>query len=512
MPNAEDCDDSSALTHPGANEYCDGIDNDCDGQSDPTACRPLESADFRFDGLGERHKLGHVVAGLGDADGDGYGDFALGAPVADLTGIPTGSSWFFDGPLDADTTLEDAQARFDGTHLDEWAGWSLSAAGDVDQDGYGDVIVGAWGEPTAREAGAAYVLRGPLEGPLTGADAWARWRGESVGDCAGLAVAAAGDVDASGAAHLLIGAANADDAGYSSGAAYLVAGATSGTVSLSTARLRLRGVAEGDQVGAAVAGVGDIDGDGRADVAVSAPGSSLGASRAGAVFILTDAIPGSFTAEEAAVAILTGGAEGDHAGAARPASGTSTGTATATSWSGAPDQGDGGVGAGAATSSPGRCSGRAASRTPTRASRPAPGRPRRQRHRPRWGLRRGRRAGHPGRGLHRGLRRPQRGRGLPRPGSRDRDPLPLRRRRRVHRRSGERPRRLVRRGAGDVDGDDLDDVLIGAPQQDRGGADAGAAYLLYGGLLEGRPDDRPGPDRYGSAQPAAGTPAPRPRT
>ena len=162
VPNAEDCDDSSALTHPGANEYCDGIDNDCDGQSDPTACRPLESADFRFDGLGERHKLGHVVAGLGDLDGDGYGDFALGAPVADLTGIPTGSSWFFDGPLDADTTLEDAQARFDGTHLDEWAGWSLSAAGDVDQDGYGDVIVGAWGEPTAgSEAGAAYVLGAP---------------------------------------------------------------------------------------------------------------------------------------------------------------------------------------------------------------------------------------------------------------------------------------------------------------------------------------------------------------
>jgi hypothetical protein len=349
VPNTGDCDDSDAFTFPGANEYCDGIDNDCDGQADPTACRPLESSEVRLDGQGAGHEVGHRVAGLGDLDRDGFGDFAVGAPASDPLGYAGGAAWFFDGPVAEGATLDDAVATFYGGVLGEYAGWDVAGAGDVDGDGLGDVLVGAWGEPSAgSEAGATYLLLGPLSGTLMPEDAAARLRGEATGDSSGQAVAGVGDRTGDGLPDLLIGAPNADDAGFSSGAAYLISGAVAGTVSLRDAHSRIAGDTEADRLGAAVTGTGDLDGDGLDDLAIAAPGDSEGGEGAGAVYVFLDPPVGRSIAAETADIVLVGGARGDQAGAALGRYGDFNGDGYSAFLVGAADQSEGGAGAGAA--------------------------------------------------------------------------------------------------------------------------------------------------------------------
>ena len=349
VPNADDCNDDSAVTFPGADEYCDGIDNDCDGEPDPTLCRPLATAEVRLDGQGAGHKLGHAVARLGDLDGDGYAEIAVGAPAADPQGYRGGAVWFFSGPLDSDAGLSGATARFDGRSLDDQAGWAVSAAGDLNGDGVGDALVGAWGDDAAgSESGAVYALLGPLSGVLTPADATATYRGLAVGDSAGEVLAGGGDHNGDGLADLVVGARNADGAGFSSGAAYLVYGGTTGVQSLGRAAVQFLGSAEGDQLGAAVVQAGDLDGDGRPDLALSAPGSSLGLPTAGAIHVFLHTPEGEVTAADEADVVLIGGAEGDQAGAALAAAGDVDRDGYSDFVVGAPDQQEGGRGAGAA--------------------------------------------------------------------------------------------------------------------------------------------------------------------
>ena len=141
-------------------------------------------------------------------------------------------------------------------------------AGDVDGDGYADVIVGA---PDANAgAGAVHVYLG---GPTM----LARKPSTTIAgpDVAfggfGSVVAMAGDVNGDGFADVLVGA---PESISKSGRAYLFLGGSSGLPLLPNARFD--GATAGDSLGASVAGVGDLDGDGFADIAIGSPG--IGAS------------------------------------------------------------------------------------------------------------------------------------------------------------------------------------------------------------------------------------------
>lgn len=381
-----DCDDSDDGVWPGATEVCvDGVDQDCDGRVDP--CAPLVfqgavgaragqavagAGDVDGDGWPEllvggelygdanagaawllrgpvseaagtwegdslalvaEDGAGHAgaaVAGLGDLDLDGYADLLVGAPGADLGGgASSGGAWVIPGPVTAGGLLADlAGAVLVGEDADDQAGSALAGVGDVDGDGWPDLVIGAaQADPFGARTGAVWLLLGPVEGEVDLWDADGTWAGQDAGDQAGAAVAGVGDVDGDGLMDVLVGAPYLRGEDDWAGGAWLIAGPATGSHDLTDATALLAGVATSDQAGAAVAGAGDVDGDGHADVLVGAPGYDGGGAGSGGAFLLRGPLSGTLslaaadlrligaTAEDAAGSSVAGGFDADGDGA-----------------------------------------------------------------------------------------------------------------------------------------------------------------------------------------------------
>jgi hypothetical protein len=203
--------------------------------------------------------FGFSVAPAGDVNGDGYADAIVGAP--NTAGSGAGRAYLYFGGSGA---MFEATAN--GTLTDEAAddgfGRSVASAGDVNGDGYADVVVGGgW----TREPGRAYVYLGGPGGTFD-ATADGRLTGEDAGDLFGGSVASAGDVNGDGYADVIVGAAQR---------AYLYLGGAGPTFDANAdGTIALEAV---DATGnpASVASAGDVNGDGDADIVVGAAGSVL---------------------------------------------------------------------------------------------------------------------------------------------------------------------------------------------------------------------------------------------
>lgn len=160
-------------------------------------------------------------------------------------------------------------------------GYSVATAGDVDGDGFADVLVGANGYPSGAARGIAYAYMGSETG-LTATPAFTV-TGEAPGDRLGSYVAAAGDVNGDGFADILVGA---PGYGSSRGQVSLFLGSTAGLAAV--AAFTVTGGAEGDRLGR-VAAAGDINGDGFADILVAADGYPEGQFQGQAVLFLGSA-------------------------------------------------------------------------------------------------------------------------------------------------------------------------------------------------------------------------------
>lgn len=196
-----------------------------------------------------------------------------------------------------------------GTRQNEYSGYSVANAGDVNGDGLSDFIIGgyqAWPNGIFH-AGRSYVVFGSETGILANSSLHSIVSGDgslgfalngiSAEDYSGLSVSSAGDVNGDGFDDLLIGAPAADPNGTSSGQSYLVFGRSSGfgaNINLSaivsgdgSLGLAINGLAVGDGSGSRVASAGDLNGDGFADIIIGADGADPnGLGGAGQVYVI----------------------------------------------------------------------------------------------------------------------------------------------------------------------------------------------------------------------------------
>jgi FlgD Ig-like domain/FG-GAP-like repeat/FG-GAP repeat len=220
---------------------------------------------------------GWSVAGAGDVNGDGYSDVVIGAPYYDdlaLSHTDAGHArLYLGGPAGLSNT---ATREWVGADSQALLGGSVAGIGDFDRDGFGDVAFGA----TGTGGGTAYVARGNA----SGAEATPTWSFvDTPGGAFGNAVAGAGDVDGDGSSDLLVGEAFYSDGSffpYQGRMQVFPGGALAGHSSIAT----WQGPGF-SYLGNSVAGGGDLNGDGYADVAGGEPGLSMNFINAGGVTI-----------------------------------------------------------------------------------------------------------------------------------------------------------------------------------------------------------------------------------
>jgi len=258
----------------------------------------FEPGDLDAGRLGARNVA--AVAGIGDTNGDGLSDVAVGMPLGGVT--QNGRVVVIFGKDDTGTVsgaaLGEAGYRIENTDADVAAhtGRSLAGAGDVNADGAADLIIGAPGsDRNARDSGSAFVVFGKTDtGPvnLSGLSNGFRIDGKGVLDAAaGWSVDGGHDMNGDGHADMVVGEALGAFEGRSeSGSAYVVFGKDA-----PEELVRLGGLAQGQvEIGGAdvrdfagdSVGIGDFDGDGRADVAVGAAGRNGFSTDSGSAYVL----------------------------------------------------------------------------------------------------------------------------------------------------------------------------------------------------------------------------------
>lgn len=262
-------------------------------------------------GTGADDHMGYATSALDDVDGDGFDDVAVGMPLSDSSGLTN------NGRVAVLSGRDGAWIyAIDGVGAGENFGYALDAVGDVDGDSVRDLIVGApFFSEASSNGGRAVVLSGAngalvanFSGPVgsrmgtavaglpdmngdgiadiaigapyanyggpSSGRVWAFpggvWTGAGTfdgtpGDLLGSAIDGIDDFDGDGVGDLIIGAPFADPTGASSGRAYVISGASGGVLR------SFDGATANDQLGYAVAGLDDWNGDGLSEVAIGAP-------------------------------------------------------------------------------------------------------------------------------------------------------------------------------------------------------------------------------------------------
>ncbi|MCP4964672.1 MAG: hypothetical protein GY926_05510, partial [bacterium] len=257
--------------------------------------------------LGNSDWFGRSVAGVGDLDGDGIPDIAVGANGDDDGGSARGAVYVLflnaDGTVKAEQKISSTAGGLTGPLTNsDYIGRSVAGVGDLDGDGIVDIAVGAYGDDDGGSLrGAVYVLFLNADGTIKAEQKISSTTGGLTGPLAdsdrfGTSVTGVGDLDSDGIIDMVVGASNGDDGGSDRGAVYVLFLNADGTVKAEQAISSVTGGLTGpldnsDQFGGSVAGVGDLDGDGTVGLIVGAYQDDDGGSGRGAVYVLDLAAP-----------------------------------------------------------------------------------------------------------------------------------------------------------------------------------------------------------------------------
>lgn len=326
-----DCDDSDATVNPGATESCDGIDNDCDTLIDESGTPLTWYADVDSDTFGDAaattascaQPTGYVTDATDCDDADGTvnpGETEVCGNGVDDDCDPDPTACEFSGSQLIKTDLD---FRAYGTSANYAVGSSVSNNGDLNDDGYDDVVVGQalWDQGTSTDNGKIYVWYGPVDtsDSLTTFDLSMTGSTSQTADYFGSAARFAGDVDGDLQDDLLAGAYMAGST--NTGAAYLFYGGTSAT-SVSDADATFTHASGNAYAGYSFDG-GDADGDGQSEVVVSAYGALTAVGQVGVwngtgvggaetfASTATALISGSTTAGNFGYSVAVGDLDGD---------------------------------------------------------------------------------------------------------------------------------------------------------------------------------------------------------
>ena len=284
---------------------------------------------FKISGEASYDEAGNSVSSAGDINGDGFDDLIVGTYKNDGGGNYAGAAYVVFGAATGLTSvnLTDVAAgtggfKITGETANDYAGKSVSSAGDVNGDGFDDLIVsGHFNGAGNTYVGAAYVVFGATSGiTAVNLDTIAlgtggfKITGETSNDFAGESVASIGDVNGDGFDDIIVGAVGGDAGGGYAGAAYVVFGAAGGitavdldTIALGTGGFKITGEALNDRAGLSVASAGDVNGDGFDDMLVGAAFNDAGGANAGAAYVVFGAASGITSVDLDNVAAGTGG-------------------------------------------------------------------------------------------------------------------------------------------------------------------------------------------------------------